>query len=210
MSSTGDFTDEASTVNVLADSEPVNISSSANFPAITTVNIGSTGGAGTMAGIQGPISVVNAHLPHRTEFPRRERHDRPDLDARQRRSAPATGSVAVTGSATTTYNPADLSRLTVNGGSGGNTFNVNNTSGFYPTTLNTGTGDDTVNVFATGANTLDIHGQDGPTRSRSAAARRRRSGMQGLDRHDQRRQHPRLDRPGPRRLAKTPSARPRL
>ncbi len=50
----------ASTVNVLADSEPVNISSFANSPAITTVNIGSTGGPGSMAGIQGAISVVNA------------------------------------------------------------------------------------------------------------------------------------------------------
>ena len=33
-----------------------------------------------------------------TQFPRRERHHRPDLDARQRRQRPDTGSVAVTGS----------------------------------------------------------------------------------------------------------------
>ena len=38
---------------------------------------------------------------------------------------------------------------------------MNATSAFYPTTLNTGTGDDTTNVFATGDNTLDIHGQAG-------------------------------------------------
>ena len=43
---------------MLADSEPVDITTSA-IPAITTVNIGSTGGAGSMAGIQGPISVIN-------------------------------------------------------------------------------------------------------------------------------------------------------
>src|SRR5262249_31729175 len=40
-------------------------------------------------------------------------------------------------------------------------FTVNGTSGNYPTTLNTGTGADVVNVFASGNNTLDIHGQAG-------------------------------------------------
>ena len=67
----------------------------------------------------------------------------------------------MTGSATTSYNPFDLASLTINAGSGGNTFIVNATSAFYPTALNTGTGDDTVNVFATGSNSLDIHGQAG-------------------------------------------------
>jgi len=56
---TGEFTDEPSTVNVLAECEPVFISSFASFPALTTVNTGSTGGPGTMAGIQGPISVAS-------------------------------------------------------------------------------------------------------------------------------------------------------
>ena len=50
---------------------------------------------------------------------------------------------------------------TASGGSGGNSFTVNATTRFAPTTLNTGTGNDTVNVFATGNNTLNIHGQDG-------------------------------------------------
>ena len=56
---TGDFTDEASTVNVLANSELVFVKAFGLSPAITTVNIGSTGGPGTMAGIQGPITVIN-------------------------------------------------------------------------------------------------------------------------------------------------------
>ena len=114
-----------------------------------------------MANIQGPISVVEwVHSLTALNF-----HDENDTTGQtwtlDNDDTVPTGSVAVTGSATTTYNPADLSELTVNGGSGGNTFNVNNTSAFYPTTLNTGTGDDTVNVFATGDNTLDIHGQAG-------------------------------------------------
>jgi hypothetical protein len=53
--------------------------------------------------------------------------------------------------------------LTVYGGSGGNTFNVTNTSSFYTsTTLSTGTGSDTVNVSATtGAlNVVNPGGQD--------------------------------------------------
>jgi len=157
---TGDNTDQASTVNVLADSEPVNISSLASSPAITTVNIGSTGGPGSMANIQGPISVANTFPLTALNF-----HDENDTTGRtwtlNNSDGLGTGSVAVTGSATTTYVPADLSELTVNGGSGGNTFTVNDTSGFYPTTLNTGTGADVVDVFATGANTLDIHGQAG-------------------------------------------------
>ena len=66
------------------------------------------------------------------------------------------------GIATTTYRPGDLnSPLAIDGGSGGNTFNVNNTTSLLDTTLNTGTGADTVNVFATGSDTLNIHGQDG-------------------------------------------------
>ena len=47
--------DDGSTVNVLANNEPVNITGD----ALATVNIGSTGGPGTMANIQGPILVTN-------------------------------------------------------------------------------------------------------------------------------------------------------
>ena len=127
---------------------------------VDTVNIGSTGGPGTMANIQGPISVTNP--PSLTDL---NFHDENDTTGQtwtlDNNDGVPSGSVAVTGSATTSYNPFDLASLTVNAGSGGNTFIVNATSAFYPTTLNTGTGDDTTNVFATGDNTLDIHGQQG-------------------------------------------------
>ena len=178
--STGNSTNDASTVNVLANSEPVDISSFANFPTVTTVNIGSTGGPGSMAGIQGAISVLNAPSLTSLNF-----HDENDSTGQtwtlDNDDTTFTGTVAVTGSATTTYNPADLSDLTVNGGSGGNTFIVNNTSGFYATTLNTGTGDDTTTVFATGDNTLNINGQNGTDTVTLGGSTVAPLGMQGLN-----------------------------
>jgi hypothetical protein len=151
---TGD--DAGSTVNVVANNEPVNIVGNAN----NTVNIGSTGGAGTMAAIQGPISVTNPPALTALNF-----HDENDTTGQtwtlDNDDSVPSGYVAVTGSATTSYNPIDLFSLTVNGGSGGNTFTVNNTSAFYVTTLNTGTGNDTTTVSDTGDNALNIHGQAG-------------------------------------------------
>jgi hypothetical protein len=148
--------DDGSTVNVVADNEPVNIVGG----AAATVNIGSTGGPGTMAGIQGPISVSNPPALTVLVF-----HDENDTTGQtwtlDNDDTVPTGDVAVTGSADTTYNPFDLKSLTINGGSGGNTFTVNNTSGLYPTTLNTGTGKDSTTVFDTANNTLNIHGQNG-------------------------------------------------
>jgi Bacterial Ig-like domain len=147
---------DGSTVNVVANNQPVNVTSN----ALATVNIGSTGGPGSMAGIQGPVSVTNP--PSLTDL---NFHDENDVTGQtwtlDNDDGVPTGSVAVTGSATTSYNPFDLASLTVNGGSGGNAFIVNNTSAFFPTTLNTGLGGDEVDVFATGSNTLDIHGQGG-------------------------------------------------
>ena len=156
---TGNATNDPSTVNVLANIGTVNISSSASFPTITTVNIGSTGGAGSIAGIQGPISIVNPPSLTALNF-----HDENDTTGQtwtlNNDDGALTGNLAVTGSATTTFNPADLSSLTLNGGSGGNTVLVDNTSAFYPTSVNAGTGDDSVQVFASGDNTLNIRGQE--------------------------------------------------
>ncbi|MHB1426081.1 MAG: hypothetical protein ACYC3I_23200 [Gemmataceae bacterium] len=51
-----------------------------------------------------------------------------------------------------------VSYLAVDGGSGGNTFNVENTSNFgYWTYLSTGTGNDTVNVYATTGTLFDYN-----------------------------------------------------
>lgn len=148
--------DGGSTVNVIANNQPVNITSN----ALATVNIGSTGGPGSMAGIQGPIAISNP--PSLTDL---NFHDENDAAGQtwtlDNDDGAGTGSVAVTGSATTSYDPFDIASITINGGSGGNTFNVNQTSSFFPTALFTGFGNDTTNVFATGSNDLDIHGEAG-------------------------------------------------
>jgi len=148
--------DDGSTVNVVANATVTNITMNGEG----TVNIGSTGSAGTMAGILGGISVNDPPSLIALNF-----HDENDTTGQtwtlDNDDVGSTGSVAVTGLGTTSYIPDDLGSLTINGGSGGNTFTVNNTSGFFVTTLNTGTGNDTVGVFATGNNTLNIHGQSG-------------------------------------------------
>ena len=61
------------------------------------------------------------------------------------------GATSLTGSLVngTTVNYANLSGLTVDGGSGGNIFDVSGTTSAIPTTFNTGSGDDTTDVTAT-------------------------------------------------------------
>ena len=62
------------------------------------------------------------------------------------------------------FSGTNVTSLTVKGGIGPNTFNVNNTNAHGPTTLDTGTGLATVNAFASSAATLNIIGQsDGDT-----------------------------------------------
>ena len=152
---------DGSTVNIVADNQPVNV----NLGDGDVVNIGSTGGAGTMEGILGAIDITDTPDFYVLTF-----HDENDttghnwtLDNDDTSGMFGTASVALSGGiATTTYQPGDLnSPFTINGGSGGNTFIVNNTTSNVETDLNTGTGADTVDVFATGDNTLSINGQDG-------------------------------------------------
>ncbi len=128
---------DGSTVNVVADNQPVNL----NLGDGDVVNIGSTGGAGTMAGILGAIDIIDTPSFYTLTF-----HDENDttgntwtLDNDDSSGIFGTASVALSGGiATTTYQPGDLnSPLTINGGSGGNTFIVNNTTSFVETDLNT-------------------------------------------------------------------------
>jgi hypothetical protein len=67
---------------------------------------------------------------------------------------------------------------TVTGNVGADTFNVQSTSS--NTTLNTGAGDDTVNVFASGTAVLDIHGQSGTDTVTLGGSTSAPLGMQGL------------------------------
>jgi len=168
---------DGSTVNVVADNQPVNVTLHAN----DFVNIGSTGGAGTMAGILGAIAISDPPAFFTLTF-----HDENDTTGHtwtlDNDDIGNTASVALSGGiATTSYLPADLaSPLTINGGSGGNTFNVDNTTAFVVTDLNTGTGANTVNVFKTGHNTLNINGQGGADTVTLGALATAPFGMQGL------------------------------
>jgi hypothetical protein len=67
---------------------------------------------------------------------------------------------------------------TVTGNAGSDTFNVQSTSS--DTTLNTGAGDDTVNVFASGNAPLNIHGQSGTDTVTLGGSTVVPLGMQGL------------------------------
>jgi hypothetical protein len=152
-------TTAGSTVNVVADNEPVNITVNAN----DFINIGSMGGAGTMTGILGAIAIQDPPPLYTLTF-----HDETDTTARtwtldDSDGLNDTASVALSGGiATTTYVPSALnSPLTLNGGSGGNTFAVTSTTGYAATDLFAGTGNNTVDVDETGDNTLAIDGQGG-------------------------------------------------
>ncbi len=180
-------TDDGSTINVITDSEPVNISLG-NFGTSDSVNIGSTGGDGTMAGILGAIGIIDGTGFYDLTF-----HDESDttpqtwtLNDDDSNGTHGTATVALgNGIATTTFHPGDLYPqtpfgLTINGGSGGNTFDVINATGEVPVELNTGSGDDTVNVYAAGDADLVINGQAGDDTVTLGASITAPLGMQGL------------------------------
>jgi large repetitive protein len=151
--------DSGNTMDVVADSEPVNLTFDAGS-SDQTVNIGSTGGAGDMTQIQGAIGLLAGPGTYTLNI-----DDSNDTTGQtftlNNNDAGSMASVQFSSGATTSYRPQDINSLTINGGSGGNTFNVNNTTALAATTLNTGNGDDSVNVYKTGDNTLTVNGEDG-------------------------------------------------
>jgi hypothetical protein len=78
-------------------------------------------------------------------------------------------SVAWTGSAGVSYS-GNITNLVLTGGSGTNTYNVPSTLGVYPTTLNTGSGADTVNVRGTAGPLFLNSGSGGDTITLSNSA----------------------------------------
>ncbi|MFL5329767.1 MAG: beta strand repeat-containing protein [Gemmataceae bacterium] len=124
-----------------------------------TVNI--TNG-GSVQGINGTVTVRNP--PALTTLIIDD-----SADATSQTATIDAGSLTGLAPATINWFQSDLNSLTIGGGTGGNTFNVNNTpSSIFgtgvSTTLNSGTGADIVNVLATsgtnGAN-LQINGNSG-------------------------------------------------
>jgi Bacterial Ig-like domain len=144
---------------------------------------GSTTAPLGMQGLAGTINVGNAF-----GFTALTLDDSQDPDAQtvQISDDGTGGQVTGISPATIAYVDADISSLTINGGSGGNTFNVNGTLAdafIVPTltTLNTGTGNDVTNVLATNSgSTLDINGQDGTDTVTLGGSPEGPLGMQGL------------------------------
>jgi hypothetical protein len=130
----------SNTVNVTDVVRPLTLYGNSNN---TAVNVGN---AHSMAGIQNTLTVHN--LPSYTDL---TLDDGADTAAR---------TVTLTSTGVTGLSPGairflynDLKSLTILGGSGSNTYNVNSTPGnpvYTGTTLNTGGGVDTVNVRAAG------------------------------------------------------------
>ncbi len=140
------------TANVLGDTSPgigtplsIDLGGGTNTVHVGNGNVASTISAGVTVNDTGGTTTLNLD-------------DTLDDASTSATITSTTVNVGIAG--TITYG-AGVTALNINGGSGGNTFIVNNTSGSATTDLNTGIGADTVNVFATGTNTLNIDGQDG-------------------------------------------------
>ena len=134
-----------------------------------TINVGNAGNA---QNINAPLTIENSWGLDTVTV-----DDSADTTARTVTlgTAPPAGDSDVFGTvsgltpATITYESADTSSLTLDGGTGGNTFNVTDTptnqfggSGGTAISLNTGAGNDAVNVTGMGAGTtLAVNGQAG-------------------------------------------------
>jgi hypothetical protein len=168
------------TLSTGADNDQVNVVSTTGTLKLqcmgkntTTVTVGSltAGSGGSLANINGPIAISTVST---TGTIRLNVDDSGDTTAQN--FTLTDGSVAGNNPAPIIYTPqgifgAGVSELHVYGGSGGNTFNVNNTSALVNTYISTGTGDDFVNVRATkgplfvtnpGGNDTDVEGSLAP------------------------------------------------
>jgi hypothetical protein len=129
---------------------------------LDSVNVGN---AGSVQGIQGAVNIENT-----TQADALTIDDSADATARTvtlSSFTPAGDSAweGITGlaPAVINYEVGDVTSATINGGTGGNTFNVNSlAAGIGSTFLNTGTGNDAVNIRSTDAGTtLSVDGQNG-------------------------------------------------
>jgi acrosin len=149
-------TPAATTLNTGTGSDTVTVLST-NAGASLTINgqngsdTVAIGNAQSVQGINGSVTVTNASGSTALTV-----DDSADSTAR----AATLGAASLTGLAPAAINYTNLSALTVDGGTGGNSFTVTGTS--TPTTLNSGAGDDTVTVKATAsAGPLTIDGDNG-------------------------------------------------
>jgi hypothetical protein len=134
---TGDGTDTVNVLRTLPDA-PVTINNNGGGSS-DVVNFGT---GGSMAGIQGTVSVSNG--PSYTHV-----NIDDSADSLNRSVSISNGGVSVQGAAAITFGNTSVNTLTINGGSGNNTYTVAGSQAISGTVLNTGSGVDTVNVQAT-------------------------------------------------------------
>jgi hypothetical protein len=142
------------TVEVDSTSGALNVNGQDGFD---TVKVGVNGSA---QGIKGALTVTNAG-----DFSALNVDDHLDHTARvvTMNVVNRLGTITGLAPATITYTDGDVSSVTVSGGSGGNTFIVENTASINSapvTTLNSGIGKDFVTVHGTSGD-LVVNGQDG-------------------------------------------------
>jgi fibronectin-binding autotransporter adhesin len=152
---TGDGNDIA---NVLTTPASVSTTVTSTTGAGTTDTV-SVGNANSVQGILGALSVNNT-----TGFSKLSIDD--TADATLRTVTMIAGSISGLAPATIFYNSLATDTLTINGGSGGNTFTVNSTLSGTPgtTIVNSGDGNDTFNITgnALGATSVNnFNGQGG-------------------------------------------------
>jgi murein DD-endopeptidase MepM/ murein hydrolase activator NlpD len=147
----------SNTVNVRASGGPLTVNGQGGLDVVHV------GDAGRVQNLWGALTVVNPPVGGYTAL---TVDDAADATARTATLSINGPTAAITGLAPTpiTYAVSDVRSVTVNGGSGGNTFNVLDTAAnSFPvtTTLNSGSGSDTVNVRATtGALTINAGAGD--------------------------------------------------
>jgi hypothetical protein len=135
-----------STINIqsLAADQTVSIQSgdytSAGGNANDTVIIGNNG---DLSGMLGTVYVSNSSVAGSTTL---NINDSQDSVRTPRRVTMEPSTVSFFGLGTVNFDPSKMTAVTVSGGPYGNTFNILGTGGPYTTTINTGSGEDTVNV----------------------------------------------------------------
>ena len=152
------------TLDTWSGSDTVNVLST---PAGTSTQITSTaffadgpdevtvGNAGSVQAIQGTLDVSDDALFNDLTID-------DSADTAGRTATLSRGSISGLAPATITWSVFDMGTLTVNGGSGGNTFNVFETVLSTVSNLNTGAGNDTVNVQCVlGGSAINVNGQGG-------------------------------------------------
>lgn len=141
------------TVNVLGNNAEVDITSSGT----ATVNFGAAGGSGSMRNIAAKVEVDGAAASTSLRF-----NDEGDTTGRDVSFSINNGSGIVTGMAPgeIRFKTAAASDIALNGGSGGDTFEIEETVADIEMSLGSGTGMDAVHVLATSVgSTLKIDGQ---------------------------------------------------